>query len=66
MELTDAILHRRSVRKFTDYVVTGTEASWVDSLGIPAADVELSTTRATEFTRNYSGIMAVQRWLLGQ
>jgi predicted deacylase len=51
---------------FTDYVVTGTEASWVDSLSIPAVDVELSTTHVTEFTRNYNAVMAVQRWLLGQ
>jgi protein MpaA len=51
---------------FTSYEVTGTEASWVDSLGIPAADVELSTTKNTEFTRNLNGILEVQRWLIGQ
>jgi Zinc carboxypeptidase len=50
---------------FTAYKVTGTEASWLDGQGIPAADVELSGTRATEFVRNLKGIMAVQCWLTG-
>lgn len=49
---------------FTAYKVTGTEASWLDGQGIPAADVELSGTHATEFVRNLRGIMAVQCWLI--
>lgn len=49
---------------FDRYAVSGTAANWVDGLGIPAADVELATTRETEFTRNRNGIMALQRWLL--
>lgn len=49
---------------FDKYTVSGTEANWVDGLGIPSADVELATTDETEFTRNLNGILAVQRWLL--
>jgi hypothetical protein len=49
---------------FTEYDVTGTAASWVDGLGIPAADVELTTTQATDFKRNLAGVMALQRWLI--
>lgn len=48
---------------FTAYPVSGTESNWVDGLGIPAVDVELSGTRESEFTRNLNGVMAVQRWL---
>ncbi|GAB4516829.1 MAG: hypothetical protein OHK0046_22770 [Anaerolineae bacterium] len=50
---------------FTEYVVTGTAPSWVDSLGIPSADVELATANATELERNLRGVIAVQCWLLG-
>jgi hypothetical protein len=50
---------------FSAYRVTGTAPSWVDSLGIPAVDVELSNARETEFTRNLAGLRAVQCWLLG-
>ncbi|NDJ62646.1 MAG: DUF2817 domain-containing protein [Chloroflexi bacterium] len=50
---------------FTAYPVTGTAPSWVDSLGIPAADVELQSWTGTEFERNLRGIMALQRWLIG-
>ncbi len=49
---------------FAKYVVTGTESNWVDSLGIPAVDLELSTTTDTELVRNRSGVMAVQCWVL--
>lgn len=50
---------------FDDYVVTGTASNWVDSIGIPAADVELATSDAPEFERNLRGVMALQCWLLG-
>ncbi|MFW5748747.1 MAG: M14 family metallopeptidase [Chloroflexota bacterium] len=50
---------------FDDYTVTGTAPSWIDGLGIPAADVELTSAEATEFERNLRGIMALQCWLLG-
>jgi protein MpaA len=49
--------------EFSAYVVTGTAPAWVDSLGIPALDVELATSDSTEFQRNLNGLMAVQRWL---
>jgi hypothetical protein len=51
---------------FTAYQVTGTAASWVDSLGIPSADVELISWTASEFERNLRGVMALQRWLSRQ
>lgn len=50
---------------FDRYPVTGTAANGVDGLGIPAVDVELSTTRATEFQTNLNGLRAVQCWLVG-
>lgn len=53
------------VGEFTDYVVTGSAPSWVDSIGIPAADVELATANATERERNVRGVVALQCWLLG-
>ncbi len=49
---------------FTAYPVTGTAASWVDGLGIPAADVELESWTDPEFDRNLAAVMAVQRWLM--
>lgn len=51
---------------FSAYLVTGTAASWVDGQGIPAVDLELSTTRSSEFQRNLLGVQAVQEWLLGR
>lgn len=50
--------------EFSAYKVTGTAPSWVDSLGIPSADVELATWQNSEFSRNLRGVMAVQCWLL--
>lgn len=50
---------------FNAYPVTGTAPSWVDSLGIPSADVELATSASSEFDRNLRGVMALQCWLLG-
>jgi hypothetical protein len=50
---------------FSRYPVTGTAPGWVDGLGIPSADVELSTTQGTEFERNLRGVMALQCWLVG-
>jgi predicted deacylase len=51
--------------EFDKYAVTGAEANWVDSLGIPSADVELATTTESEFIRNLNGIRALQCWLTG-
>lgn len=51
---------------FTAYRVTGTAANWVDGQGIPAVDLELSTTRETEFIRNLRAIQAVQQWALSR
>ena len=51
-------------QSFSEYAVTGTAPGWVDSLGIPAADVELSTANDIEFERNLRGVMALQCWLL--
>ncbi len=51
---------------FSAYPVTGTAASWVDSLGIPSADVELATHDDPEFARNLQAIMALQAWILAQ
>ncbi len=52
-------------QSFSAYPVNGTAASWVDSLGIPSADVELITSTSPEFERNLRGVMAIQCWLLG-
>lgn len=48
---------------FSAYPVTGTAPAWLDSVGIPSADVELFTTNESEFNRNLRGIMALQRWI---
>lgn len=50
---------------FGEYPVTGTAPSWVDSLGIPSADVELASDQFSEFQRNLRGVMALQCWLIG-
>jgi hypothetical protein len=50
---------------FSAYKVTGTAASWVDGLGIPAADVELLSWDDSEFDRNLAGVLALQQWLSG-
>ena len=42
--------------EFTDYVVTGTAAAWVDGIGIPSADVELASSDDTELRRNLEGV----------
>jgi hypothetical protein len=51
---------------FSAYSVTGTAPSWVDSMGIPAVDVELATASGTEFNRNLRALLAVQQWILGR
>jgi eukaryotic-like serine/threonine-protein kinase len=51
--------------QFVQYDVTGDAANWVDSIGIPAVDVELASDTASEFTRNLRGVMALQCWLIG-
>ncbi len=48
---------------FSAYPVTGTAATWVNSIGIASADVELRTQSDTDFARNLAGIMALQEWL---
>lgn len=49
--------------EFDDYPVTGTAPGWVDSIGIPALDLELASANIAEFERNLRAIMAVQRWV---
>jgi len=50
--------------EFGDYEVTGSAPAWINSLGIPALDVELATADGTEFSRNLNAILAVQRWII--
>jgi predicted deacylase len=50
-------------REFSDYSVTGSAPAWVDSLGIPAVDIELASAEDSEFTRNLNAIRAVMAWL---
>lgn len=49
---------------FSAYPVTGTAPSWVVSLGIPSADVELASSNSSEFDRNLRGLTALQCWVL--
>lgn len=51
---------------FSAYPVTGTAATWVNSLGIPSADVELQTQTNSEFARNLAGVLAVMEWLAAE
>jgi hypothetical protein len=51
---------------FSRYPVTGTGPAWVNSIGIPSADVELASATDPEFDRNLRGVMAVQWWLIGR
>lgn len=51
---------------FSAYPVTGTAPSWVDSLGIPAADVELLTRDDPELERNLAAVRAALAWLAAQ
>lgn len=53
-----------SGQPFSAYPVTGTAPSWADGLGIPSADVELSSASDSQFARNLRGVQAVQCWLL--
>jgi len=48
---------------FGDYIVTGSAPAWVDSLGIPALDIELASATATEFRRNLRALLAIQTWV---
>lgn len=48
---------------FSGYRVTGSAPAWLDSLGIPAADVELASSDHTELLRHLRGVQAVQAWL---
>ena len=51
---------------FSRYPVTGTGPAWVNSIGIPSADVELASATDPEFDRNLRGVMAVQWWLVSR
>ncbi len=48
---------------FSEYPITGTAPGWVDSIGIPALDVELATAEGSEFDRNLRAIVAIQDWV---
>lgn len=50
---------------FSAYPVTGTAPNWVDGLGIPSVDVELSSHSDPQFERNLRAVLAVQCWLVG-
>lgn len=49
--------------EFDAYPVTGTAPGWVDSIGIPALDVELASADIAEFERNLRAILAIQMWV---
>ena len=51
---------------FSAYPVTGTAASWVDSLGIPSADVELESHNDPEIARNLQAVLILQEWMIAQ
>ncbi|MBZ0293222.1 MAG: hypothetical protein K8L99_11710 [Anaerolineae bacterium] len=53
-------------QSFSAYPVTGTAATWVNSMGIASADVELQTQTQSEFARNLAGVLAVIEWLAGE
>jgi len=48
------------------YRVTGSAPAWVNSIGIPALDVELSSADGIDFDRNLRALQAVQRWIASQ
>lgn len=50
-------------QSFSAYPVTGTAATWVNSIGVASADVELQTQTQSEFERNLAGVLAVMEWL---
>lgn len=52
-------------KPFDAYTVSGTESNWADGQGILSADVELASSRSTEFDRNLRGILALQCWITG-
>lgn len=49
--------------EFSDYRVTGTAPGWVNSIGIPSADIELASDDVVEFERNLRALQALQRWI---
>ncbi len=51
---------------FSEYKVSGTAPAWVNSIGIPSADIELSTDDSAEFDRNLRALQALQRWVASQ
>ncbi len=51
---------------FSAYPVTGTAPNWVDSLGIPSADIELASADDAEFIRNWNALLAVQAWIVSR
>ena len=53
-------------QEFDSYKVSGTAPAWVNSMGIPSADIELSSDDDTEFDRNLRALQALQRWIAAQ
>ncbi|MDX1688789.1 MAG: M14 family metallopeptidase, partial [Candidatus Promineifilaceae bacterium] len=47
------------VGAFTAYALSGTASDWLSERGVPAAAVELTTHKSTEFGRNLAGVLAV-------
>jgi len=52
--------------EFDAYKVSGTAPAWVNSIGIPSADIELSSDDNAEFDRNLRALQALQRWIAAQ
>lgn len=48
---------------FNSYPVTGSAPAWVNSIGIPSAEIELASAEVVEFDRNLQGLQALQRWI---
>jgi hypothetical protein len=53
-------------QEFDSYKVSGTGPAWVNSIGIPSADIELATDDNAEFDRNLRALQALQRWVAAQ
>lgn len=53
-------------QEFDAYKVSGTAPSWVNSIGIPSADIELASDDDAEFNRNLRALQALQRWIAAQ
>lgn len=53
-------------QEFDGYKVSGTAPAWVNSIGIPSADIELASDDTPEFDRNLRALQSLQRWIATQ